>query len=134
MAVNKVVCTGLGTILDLQADTVTSDMMFSGYTAHAASGEVVTGSLDIADMTWNDLLLSKYNQEVPSISLGTQEIVPNKVMLGNRVLVDLTTDTANAYAVIAGVMFHGTDGHITNGCVQLSNLTWNDYEDILTNS
>ena len=71
MAVNKVVCTGIGTLVDLQYDTITSDMLFPGYTAHAASGEIINGSLDILNMTWNDLASSEYNQEVPAIALST---------------------------------------------------------------
>lgn len=44
MGVNKVIF-GNNTILDLTSDTVTSDTLRSGYTAHRADGEEIIGSL-----------------------------------------------------------------------------------------
>lgn len=44
MAVNKVVIPGRGVQIDLTADTVTADKLAAGYTAHAASGEIITGT------------------------------------------------------------------------------------------
>lgn len=41
--VNKVIYGGQ-TLIDLTADTVTEDKILSGYTAHVASGETVTGT------------------------------------------------------------------------------------------
>lgn len=41
--INKVVYGGK-TLLDLTADTVTADKVLSGFTAHAASGESITGT------------------------------------------------------------------------------------------
>ena len=133
MAVNKVVCSGLGTLLDLTSDTITSNKLFSGYTAHAANGELINGSLDILNMSWNDLNSPQFNQNVSDISIGTHEIVPNKVVLGSRTLIDLTSDTVTVESVIAGVVFHSGDGHQTTGMSRLSDLTWDDYENILDN-
>ena len=42
--INKVVY-GSTTLLDLTADTVTADHLETGYTAHDANGEIITGSL-----------------------------------------------------------------------------------------
>lgn len=44
MAVNKVMY-GTKTLIDLSNDTVTSDTLFKGYTAHLADGSIVTGML-----------------------------------------------------------------------------------------
>ena len=44
MAINKVVYGGT-TLIDLTGDTVASEKMLQGITAHAASGSVITGSI-----------------------------------------------------------------------------------------
>lgn len=44
MAINKVVY-GDDTLIDLTTDTVTSDAMLYGTSAHDASGNVITGSV-----------------------------------------------------------------------------------------
>lgn len=46
MAVNKVVY-GSRTLVDLTQDTVASDKLVSGYTAHDKAGNTITGSLKI---------------------------------------------------------------------------------------
>lgn len=43
--INKVIYGG-NTLIDLTADTVTADKILSGYTAHAASGEPITGTCE----------------------------------------------------------------------------------------
>ena len=45
MAVNKVVY-GTTVLVDLTEDTVTHDKLLKGYTAHDASGEPITGTLE----------------------------------------------------------------------------------------
>lgn len=47
MAVNKVVY-GTSVLVDLTEDTVTSDKMLSGYTAHDKSGVQITGTVTFA--------------------------------------------------------------------------------------
>mgnify|MGYP003571273733 CR=1 FL=1 len=61
MAINKVVY-GSNTLIDLTADTVTSDTLVSGETAHSASGDQVTGTL----------VIQRYyiDRSAPSSSLG----------------------------------------------------------------
>lgn len=44
MAISKVEYGG-NTLVDLTSDTVTSDTMLSGYTAHDKAGNVVTGTV-----------------------------------------------------------------------------------------
>lgn len=45
MAISKVVYGG-NTLIDLTSDTVTSDKLLKGYTAHGADGEPITGACD----------------------------------------------------------------------------------------
>lgn len=47
MAISKVVY-GSNTLIDLTNDTVSADKLLSGYTAHNAKGEGVTGSVAYA--------------------------------------------------------------------------------------
>lgn len=48
MAVNKVIFDG-NTLIDLTSDTVTSETLQLGKTAHAADGTVITGTLFLED-------------------------------------------------------------------------------------
>lgn len=48
MAVNKIVYDGR-TLIDLTQDTVTSDALLPGKTAHAADGTIITGTLFLED-------------------------------------------------------------------------------------
>ena len=71
MAISKVIYGG-ETLIDLTADTVKSDKMLNGYTAHGADGEVITGTCtydaDTQDATASDaeILVGKtaYNKGV----------------------------------------------------------------------
>lgn len=45
MAINKIIYDG-NTLIDLTADTITADKILASYTAHDASGEIITGSCD----------------------------------------------------------------------------------------
>lgn len=45
MAINKVIYDGR-TLIDLSGDNVTADKLLSGYTAHGADGEAITGTCD----------------------------------------------------------------------------------------
>lgn len=47
MAYNKVVYDGT-TLIDLTADTVATNNLLSGYTAHAANGTQITGAVSFA--------------------------------------------------------------------------------------
>lgn len=50
MGVSKVIYGGQ-TIIDLTADTIVSDKLLSGYTAHGADGEAITGTCDFDSNT-----------------------------------------------------------------------------------
>lgn len=50
MAVSKVVYGG-NTLIDLTADTVVADKVLTGYTAHGADGEVITGTCNFDSNT-----------------------------------------------------------------------------------
>ena len=49
MAVNKVVY-GTHTLIDLTGDTITADKLRTGYTAHGANGEAITGTLKTSSL------------------------------------------------------------------------------------
>ena len=55
MSVNRVDYGG-STLIDLTSDTITADKLYKGYTAHAADGSAITGSLATAPLepagTW----------------------------------------------------------------------------------
>ena len=63
MAVNKVVF-GTTVLVDLMSDTVTSDKMLNGYTAHDRSGAVVTGNITTKSAA--DLSASAQSVTVPA--------------------------------------------------------------------
>lgn len=50
MAISKVVYDG-NTLIDLTADTIEADKLLSGYTAHGADGEAITGTCDFDSNT-----------------------------------------------------------------------------------
>lgn len=52
--VNKVVVNNV-TKLDLTNDTVTPGTLAAGKVAHNAAGERITGTFDLANLTWDDL-------------------------------------------------------------------------------
>ena len=62
MAVNRVIY-GSETLIDLTSDTVTPDKLFTGVTAHSASGEVITGSAS-ANVTDETLVIPEGLLEV----------------------------------------------------------------------
>ena len=63
MAVNKVVY-GSRTLVDLTQDTVVSDKLVSGYTAHDKAGNAITGALKIQTY--------RTGSGAPSSSLGEE--------------------------------------------------------------
>lgn len=131
MAVNVVHCSGRGNIVDLrQNNTISSDKMVFGKTAHASNGEKIVGGLDIANLTWDDLSSQNYNKPNADIP-ETQPRPINKVLLNNQVVFDLTEDTASSNTVLSGVIFHSSDGSLKAGTLKLSELTWNGYNTIV---
>lgn len=92
MGVSKVTY-GNQTILDLTSDTVTPETLCQGYTAYNAAGELITGT----------------NPASPAAATpGTPGV--SKVMLGDRVLIDLTGTTVHSGALLEGVTAHTKSG------------------------
>ena len=91
--VNKVVYGG-STLIDLTADTVTAARMLSGYTAHNASGAVVTGAIQ--------------SQAAQTITPGTQDqiIAAGKYLAGAQTIqgdVNLVAENIKKGVTIFGV-------------------------------
>lgn len=71
MAISKVVY-GNNTLIDLTNDTISADKLLSGYTAHNAKGESVTGTVVYATI---------YNGNTdPSASIGVNGDIYLKVV------------------------------------------------------
>ncbi len=96
MAFNKIML-GDVTIIDLTADTVTADKLLAGATAHAASGEIITGA--IADnAAINDVIStvsgavtipSGYYSSAGSVGIDSAEqakIIPANIKSGISIL------------------------------------------------
>lgn len=49
----------------------------------------------------------------------------NKVVVGNQVRIDLTSDTVSANALLAGRTAHLSDGTQVTGTLDFRTLTWN---------
>lgn len=69
MAVNKIVYGG-NTLIDLTADTVATDNLLSGYTAHDRSGAVITGTCT-------------YNADTSDADVSASEILAGKIAYAN---------------------------------------------------
>ena len=104
--INKVVY-GTTTLIDLTNDTVTSEQLYKGSTAHSASGEQITGTAEVT-VENNKLVMplglvnvTNSTTEIEEIQIGetTYKISPiidfesdkliNKPLLGNLAFVNL---------------------------------------------
>lgn len=81
MAVNKVDING-ETLIDLTQDTVTSDNMLKGVTAHAANGEVITGDLTLY-MQHDDVLDSGHTSTSTASGLMSDATGGGTSAIGN---------------------------------------------------
>ncbi len=89
MAINKVIY-GDTTLIDLTADTVTADKILASYTAHDASGAVITGSCDY------DVNSQDANVKVAEILTGKTAYARGSKLTGtmpNNGAVSLTINT-----------------------------------------
>lgn len=98
--INKVIYGG-NTLIDLTSDTVTADKILSGYTAHAASGEPITGTssfdADTSDATATvaEILATKTAYKNGSKLTGT---MPNRgAVTGTISTVNGTYTIPNGY-------------------------------------
>lgn len=108
MANSKIIFGG-EVLIDLTADTVVADKMLSGYTAHAANGELITGTCtynaDTNDATATDaeILLGKTAYNKGNKLTGT---MPN-----NGGVAGTIATKAGAYTVPQG--YHDGSGKVT---------------------
>ena len=110
--VNKVE-RGDGTVLiDLTADTVSPEVLLSGYTAHAANGEFIIGineggsGVDVsADTVTPQTLLSGYTAHMSTGSRITGTYVP----------IDLSSDTVTPQNLLSGYTAHNSAGSKITG-------------------
>lgn len=73
MANNKVQLADGTTLIDLTADTVTPQTMILGATAHSASGETITGVVDLANAGTSVPLVSSGSGAVGSSTSYARE-------------------------------------------------------------
>lgn len=71
MAVNKVQYFG-DTLIDLTSDTVTSDTLLQGYTAHDKSGQIITGSIGDATQSTSGLMSASDKEKLDGIASGAE--------------------------------------------------------------
>lgn len=96
MAINKVVY-GDTVLIDLTADTITKDKILASYTAHDASGAIVTGTCTY------DVNSSDATVKVAEILSGKTAYAKGTKLTGtmpNRGAVSLTIDTATGSVTI----------------------------------
>lgn len=108
MATNKVVL-GNETLIDLTGDTVASNKMLTGTTAHDASGAAISGSITSGTVA---LTLTPSNL-TPSTS-------PNKYVTSASASLDYSSLTAEAAMVQSGKTFIGKNGVGTGSLVAAS--------------
>lgn len=129
MGVNKVVLKSGKVLVDLTSDTVTADKLASGYTAHAATGKVITGimasgaapSISIASATGLvTATAGAFSSTLQLTSQAAQTITPgtaNKTIASNRWLTGVQTiaGSANLKAanILSGVTLFGVTGTLS---------------------
>lgn len=87
------------TLIDLRSDTVTAETLLEGYTAHDASGAVITGTY------------------VPTSSAITVITTPDSHggVIKEIVAVDISNDTVTASALLQGYTAHDRQGNAITG-------------------
>lgn len=91
MQVNKVTVKGQ-TVIDLTSDTVTSDKLVSGVTAHDKSGNQITGSMEVANKSIFGVNIDFFLQDIDSegkfikSSIGSQSNPLNLDFTGLKVI------------------------------------------------
>ena len=102
--INKVVF-GNETIIDLSGDTVTEDALLEGYTAHDASGAVITGTAIEGTDT------SDADATEEDIAYGKTAYVDGELLTGtNTNNCDTSEDTVSAANLAAGITAHDSNG------------------------
>ena len=102
--INKVVF-GNETIIDLSDDTVTEDTLLEGYTAHDASGALITGTAIEGTDT------SDADATVEDIAYGKTAYVDGELLSGtNTNNCDTSEDTVSAASLDSGITAHDSNG------------------------
>lgn len=107
MAVNKIVYGG-NTLIDLTSDTVATDNLLSGYTAHDRSGVIITGTCTYnadtsdADVSAGEILSGKIAYANGNKIVGT---MPNNSAIAGNI-----TTKAQQYLIPAG--YHDGSGYV----------------------
>lgn len=119
--VNKVIVNGV-TKIDLTSDTVTSDKLLSGYTAHGASGAPITGSCDFdsdttdATATAGEILATK-----------TAYVNKNKItgtMTNNGGVTGTISTVAGQYTIPSG--YHDGSGKVSISSTEQAKIVANN--------
>lgn len=119
--VNKVIVNGV-TKIDLTGDTVTSDKLLSGYTAHGASGAPITGSCDFdsdttdATATAGEILATK-----------TAYVNKNKItgtMTNNGGVTGTISTKAGQYTIPSG--YHDGSGKVSIASTEQAKIVANN--------
>ena len=105
---------GNDTVIDLTSDTVAADKLLLGYTAHDASGAVITGTAEPGDDTSDaDALAS-------DIQSGKTAYVNGIKLTGtNTNNCDTTGDSVTSNMMILGVTAHDGNGNAVIGSIQV---------------
>lgn len=97
MAISRVDFGG-NTLIDLTEDTVTSAALLSGYTAHAANGNRVVGTLNPSSG------VESFNGRTGSVTPMSGDYTDNQVLLSSTMHIggETQTNVAQALAALAG--------------------------------
>lgn len=92
------------TLIDLRSDTVTAETLLEGYTAHDASGALITGTY------------------VPASAAITVIDTPDSHggIIKEIVAVDISNDTVTALALLSGYTAHNRQGNAVTGTLTFS--------------
>ena len=106
MAISKVVLRDGRTLIDLTDDTVTSENLVAGKTAHDASGEVITGTLSMNSLTANaDEILEGRTARIAGDTSAGQEVTGT---MPNHEGADLVLSDVNAANTIPMGFYDGS--------------------------
>ena len=124
MAINKIVYGG-NTLIDLTSDTVATENLLSGYTAHDRSGTIITGTCTYnadtsdADVTASEILSGKIAYANGNKITGT--MVNNSAIQGN------ITTKAQQYTIPAG--YHDGSGYVQIDTTEQAKIIANNIKD-----
>ena len=130
MAVNRVDYSGT-TLIDLSADTVTADALLSGFTAHGADGEPITG---VAEGAHVEIETKTLSSNATSISFSALAAQPKAFMLIATTQITVSSTYYVTGVISGGLSTYGTyvrkgSGSSSSYCYASSSYFSWDYED-----